>query len=171
VAAISAGKGVWRREIPISGHFWGFARLKTRLLPTKRRSTFRRRAPAASALPLVLSRVYWVRPELVAEVKYLSHLLRQVVYEGLREETGGRRGSPAGAALTTLTASLNDQIGSIIVRRDSAFDNRPLGDRRTRAAHPGDALPGRLQSVGAANAIIAAIETVRPPSCTSAGIN
>jgi hypothetical protein len=122
----------------------------------------------------VLSRVYWVRPELVAEVKHLTwtddNLLRQVVYEGLREETGGRRGSPAGAALTTLTASLNDQIGPTIVRRDSAFDNQPSGDRRTRAAHPGDALPGRLQnSVVAANAIIAAIETVRPPSCTSAG--
>src|ERR1700731_3469463 len=70
------------------------ARLKTRLLPTKCRSTFRRRAPAASALPLVLSRVHWVRPELVAEVKYLSwtddNLLRLVVYEGLREEAGGR---------------------------------------------------------------------------------
>ena len=83
----------------------GFARLKTRLLSTKCRSTFRRRAPAASALPLVLSRVHWVRPELVAEVKYLSwtddNLLRQVVYEGLREEAGGRRASPAGAALTT----------------------------------------------------------------------
>jgi hypothetical protein len=78
----------------------GFARLKTRLLPTKCRSTFRHRAPAASALPLVLSRVHWVRPEWVAEVKYLSwtddNLLRQVVYEGLREEAGGRRGSPAG---------------------------------------------------------------------------
>jgi ATP-dependent DNA ligase len=40
--------------------------------------------------PLVLSRVHWVRPELVAEVKYLTwtgdHLLRQVVYEGLRED-------------------------------------------------------------------------------------
>jgi DNA ligase D-like protein (predicted ligase) len=38
---------------------------------------------------LVLSRVHWVRPELVAEVKYLTwtddNLLRQVVYEGLRE--------------------------------------------------------------------------------------
>ena len=39
---------------------------------TKCRSTFRHRAPAASALPLVLSRVHWVRPELVAEVKYLT---------------------------------------------------------------------------------------------------
>jgi bifunctional non-homologous end joining protein LigD len=37
-----------------------------------------------------LSRVHWVRPELVAEVKYLTwtedNLLRQVVYEGLRED-------------------------------------------------------------------------------------
>ena len=39
--------------------------------------------------PLVLSRVHWVRPALVAEVKFLAwtedSLLRQVVYEGLRE--------------------------------------------------------------------------------------
>jgi bifunctional non-homologous end joining protein LigD len=38
---------------------------------------------------LVLGRVHWVRPELVAEVKFLSwtedNLLRQVVCEGLRE--------------------------------------------------------------------------------------
>ncbi|HYZ43212.1 MAG TPA: non-homologous end-joining DNA ligase [Stellaceae bacterium] len=40
--------------------------------------------------PLVLSRVHWVRPELVVEVKYLSwtddNLLRQVIYQGLRED-------------------------------------------------------------------------------------
>jgi ATP-dependent DNA ligase len=40
--------------------------------------------------PLVLSRVHWVRLELVAEVKYLTWtgdtLLRQVVCEGLRED-------------------------------------------------------------------------------------
>jgi ATP-dependent DNA ligase len=34
--------------------------------------------------------VHWVRPELVIEVKYLAwtgdNLLRQVVYEGLRED-------------------------------------------------------------------------------------
>ena len=44
--------------------------------------------------PLVLSRVHWVRPELVVEVKYLAwtgdNLLRQVVYEGLREESSMR---------------------------------------------------------------------------------
>jgi ATP-dependent DNA ligase len=40
--------------------------------------------------PLVLSRVHWVRPKLVVEVKFLTwtedNLLRQVVYEGLRED-------------------------------------------------------------------------------------
>jgi ATP-dependent DNA ligase len=40
--------------------------------------------------PLVLSRVHWVRPELVVEVKFLSwtdeNLLRQVIYQGLRED-------------------------------------------------------------------------------------
>ena len=40
--------------------------------------------------PLTLSRDHWVRPELVAEVKYLTwtedNLLRQVVYECLRED-------------------------------------------------------------------------------------
>jgi DNA ligase D-like protein (predicted ligase) len=40
--------------------------------------------------PLALSRVHWVRPELVAEVKFLTWtqdgLLRQVIYQGLRED-------------------------------------------------------------------------------------
>jgi ATP-dependent DNA ligase len=44
--------------------------------------------------PLVLSRVHWVRSELVAEVKFLTwtedNLLRQVVYEGLREDKPAR---------------------------------------------------------------------------------
>jgi bifunctional non-homologous end joining protein LigD len=44
--------------------------------------------------PLVLSRVHWVRPELVVEVKYLTwtedNLLRQVVYQGMREDKNPR---------------------------------------------------------------------------------
>ena len=44
--------------------------------------------------PLVLTRVHWVRPELVAEVTYLTWtadgLLRHVVYEGLREDKPAR---------------------------------------------------------------------------------
>jgi bifunctional non-homologous end joining protein LigD len=42
----------------------------------------------------VLSRVHWVRPQLVAEVTYLEWtydgLLRQVVYQGLREDKPAR---------------------------------------------------------------------------------
>jgi DNA ligase D-like protein (predicted ligase) len=44
--------------------------------------------------PLVLSRVHWVQPALVVEVKYLTWtedgLLRQVVYEGIREDKPAR---------------------------------------------------------------------------------
>jgi bifunctional non-homologous end joining protein LigD len=43
---------------------------------------------------LVLSRVHWVGPELVVEVKFLTwtedNLLRQVVYDGLREDKPAR---------------------------------------------------------------------------------
>ena len=52
--------------------------------------------------PLVLSRVHWVRPELVAEVKFLTwtddNLLRQVVYQGLREDKPAVEVRRAGAA-------------------------------------------------------------------------
>jgi len=44
--------------------------------------------------PLVLSRVHWVRPKLVAEVTYLTWaadvLLRHVVYQGLRGDKAAR---------------------------------------------------------------------------------
>jgi ATP-dependent DNA ligase len=44
--------------------------------------------------PLVLSRIHCVRPEFVVEVKFLAwtedNLLRQVVYEGLREDKPAR---------------------------------------------------------------------------------
>jgi bifunctional non-homologous end joining protein LigD len=44
--------------------------------------------------PLVLNRVHWVRPELVAEVEFLAwtedNLLRQVVFEVLREDKPAR---------------------------------------------------------------------------------
>jgi DNA ligase D-like protein (predicted ligase) len=57
--------------------------------------------------PLVLSRVHWVRPELVVEVKYLSwtddKLLRQVIYQGLREDkppSEVRRSAPRAKPVT-----------------------------------------------------------------------
>jgi ATP-dependent DNA ligase len=45
--------------------------------------------------PLELSRVHWVKPELVVEVTYLSwteeNLLRQVSYQGEREDKPARQ--------------------------------------------------------------------------------
>ena len=60
--------------------------------------------------PLVLSRVHWVRPELVVEVKYLTWtedgLLRQVVYRGVREEQTGPRGcAPTASGLNHPTVA------------------------------------------------------------------
>lgn len=44
--------------------------------------------------PLELSRVHWVRPELVVQVKYLAWtdqgLMRQVIYQGVREDKPAR---------------------------------------------------------------------------------
>ena len=55
--------------------------------------------------PLKLSKVHWVRPELVVEVTYLTwtedNLLRQVSYQGQREDkpkasrTAGAASAPA----------------------------------------------------------------------------
>jgi ATP-dependent DNA ligase len=57
-------------------------------LPRPRCLSIRLHLGRTGGSPLVLSRVHWVRPKLVAEVKYLTwtddNLLRQVVYEGLR---------------------------------------------------------------------------------------
>jgi ATP-dependent DNA ligase len=67
---------LWRRLQPLATHKMPLG------VPPPRSTRF--------GSPLVLSRVHWVRPELVAEVKFLAwtedNLLRQVVYEGLRED-------------------------------------------------------------------------------------
>jgi len=67
---------LWRRLQPLAIDRMPLA------VPPRRDSRF--------GSPLVLSRVHWVRPELVAEVKFLTwtddNLLRQVIYEGLRED-------------------------------------------------------------------------------------
>ena len=52
-----------------------------------------RRADELEA-PAVLSRVHWVRPELVIEITYLTltadGLVRQAVYQGLRQDKRAR---------------------------------------------------------------------------------
>jgi ATP-dependent DNA ligase len=69
--------------------------------------------------PLVLSRVHWVRPELVVEVKYLTWtddgLLRQVVYEGIREDKPAREVVRPPAA--TETVAVGRKFGVAAERR------------------------------------------------------
>src|SRR5215472_4545041 len=71
---------LWRRPQPLAADRMPLNR------PPPRGSRF--------GSPLVLSHVHWVRPELVAEVKFLAwtedNLLRQVIYEGLREDKPAR---------------------------------------------------------------------------------
>jgi bifunctional non-homologous end joining protein LigD len=73
--------------------------------------------------PLVLSRVHWVRPELVAEVKFLTwtedNLLRQVVHEGLRDDKPAseiRRDVPH-PKIATGGRSLSDAVNKPTGRR------------------------------------------------------
>ena len=70
--------------------------------------------------PLKLSRVHWVRPEVVVEVTYLTwtedNLLRQVSYQGQREDKPARQvvrpvPHPPRALATFLGASI--QVGSL----------------------------------------------------------
>jgi DNA ligase D-like protein (predicted ligase) len=67
--------------------------LRRRLDPLKRPKSLLSVPPPRSTRfgsPLVLSRVHWVEPKLVAEITYLTwtadNLLRQTVYVGLRED-------------------------------------------------------------------------------------
>jgi ATP-dependent DNA ligase len=69
------------------------ADLRRRLDPISRKSPLLNVLPARKTRfgsPLVLSRVHWVEPKLVAEITYLTwtadNLLRHTVYVGLRED-------------------------------------------------------------------------------------
>jgi bifunctional non-homologous end joining protein LigD len=69
------------------------ADLRRRLDPLARKTSPLSAPPPRSTRfgsPLVLSRVHWVEPKLVAEITYLTwtadNLLRQTVYVGLRED-------------------------------------------------------------------------------------
>ena len=69
------------------------ADLRSRLDPLARKASPLSVAPPRSTRfgsPLVLSRVHWVEPMLVAEITYLTwtadNLLRHTVYVGLRED-------------------------------------------------------------------------------------
>jgi ATP dependent DNA ligase C terminal region len=74
--------------------------------------------------PLELSRVHWVRPEMVVEVTYLTwtedNLLRQVSYQGPREDKPARQvvrpvAACASASRRALLARAKNQRGNISV--------------------------------------------------------
>jgi ATP-dependent DNA ligase len=80
------------------------ADLRRRLEPLARKTAPDVRPPRKTRFgsPLVLSRVRWVEPKLVAEITYLTwtadNLLRHTVYVGLREDKPAdqlRRYNPA----------------------------------------------------------------------------
>jgi bifunctional non-homologous end joining protein LigD len=69
------------------------ANLRRRLDPVARKTSPLSAPPPRSTRfgsPLILSRVHWDEPKLVAEITYLTwtadKLLRQTVYAGLRED-------------------------------------------------------------------------------------
>ena len=73
------------------------ADLRRRLEPLARKTSSLNVPPPRKTRfgsPLVLSRVHWVEPKLVAEITYLTwtadNLLRHTVYVGLREDTSPR---------------------------------------------------------------------------------
>jgi hypothetical protein len=82
--------------------------------------------------PLVLSRVHWVRPELVVEVTYLTwtddNLLRQVVYEAQREDKPAsevRRPAPVSTGYPA--GCWVHQVGTVASesRKDRSARSRP----------------------------------------------
>jgi ATP-dependent DNA ligase len=89
----SNGRLVYAGRVGVGINHAELGRLWCRLQPLATSEMPLDQAPPRSnrfGSPLVLGQVHWVRPELVVEVKYLTwtddHLLRQVVYQGLRED-------------------------------------------------------------------------------------
>jgi ATP-dependent DNA ligase len=87
--------------------------------------------------PLELARVHWVRPELVAEVTFLTWtadgLLRQVVYEGLREDKAARDSARVSAFDSRAIAA---GMQTCITR-----DNRTVNSSSSHDGSAGEAYP------------------------------
>jgi DNA ligase D-like protein (predicted ligase) len=104
--------------------------------------------------PLVLSRVHWVRPELVAEVKYLTwtgdNLLRQVVYEGLRED------KPAAEVRRDAFESWRAEVATLQVPNIASWDGQRStqngSDTAGRSAVSGIPTANTVSAVAAAPA-------------------
>jgi ATP-dependent DNA ligase len=92
--------------------------------------------------PLILSRVHWVRPELVAEVKFLAwtedNLLRQVATKACARTNRLRT-----SAFRYRTLSRHDESSRAIPARRSASRSSAAGIRNRRASQIRQAAAGR----------------------------
>ena len=74
--------------------------------------------------PLQLSRAHWVRPEVVVEVTYLTwtdNLLRQVSYQGEREDKPARQVAGCGASASEIDTRLPSLFPRLRPPRGPAF--------------------------------------------------
>jgi ATP-dependent DNA ligase len=92
------GKLIYAGRVGTGMPVKALAELRRRLDPLARKTSPLSAPPSRKTRfgsPLVLSRVHWVEPELVAEITYLTwtadNLLRHTVYIGLREDKPASR--------------------------------------------------------------------------------
>jgi ATP dependent DNA ligase C terminal region len=90
---------------------------------------------------LVLSRVHWVRPKMVVEVTYLTwtdhNLLRQVVFDGVRED------KPARDVVRLISVSREGAGQDGTGGRPEVAPHRLTSAERRHAASPGSRLAGQ----------------------------
>ena len=92
--------------------------------------------------PLKLSRVHWVRPELVVEVTYLTwtedNLLRQVSYQGQREDKPAARRAayPASAIAVTWATAVAQAGGAGFVSHVRPIRPRPITSAGKKIVFP-----------------------------------
>ena len=121
--------------------------------------------------PLVLSRVHWVRPELVAEVMFLTWteegLLRQVIYQGLRQDKWATCQATSTQVKAWRASCGRDGVSGTRSARPKGLDSRQRAiDEPTHnidtigklvcasATRPVDPIHGRLPSVGGWNSTV-----------------
>jgi ATP-dependent DNA ligase len=131
---VGLGRSCWRITIRLGGSFMqgasgrvltmrSSAGLGVTCTPRPFRDAPRSSSPSVQPVwfTLVLSRVHWVRPELIVEVKYLTwtgdNLLRRVVYQGLRQDKNPQEGRRDVPTALSPTASAPKESGSVRRKR------------------------------------------------------
>jgi hypothetical protein len=117
--------------------------------------------------PPVLSRMHWVRPQL-AEVKFLAwtedNLLRQVVYEGLREDKPAASASITVLSVTPMRTGKLFALAAVEVDIEGIpFEIHGIRAMNVPPAATRIALPTYRDAAGRSRAAIVLPEAVRRP--------